>query len=444
MNNSQSRPLLEAFGWGGTSRKAAKLRSQETAESGSLTQTVLAVLAILIPISVCVYLSDLEPLFQIKSVEFIHTDVIAILMLLLVVGRSLVKGFHGLPKNLTRALILFFVASSISALFAEDKLRAFAAIVQMLEFVAVAWCVSLISSLNLLKRVIHSIIVLFAFESLIGIWQFANSEVARGTFFNNQKYSMFMGGGAAICFALFAHEKDATRRWTYFVLMFVILGGALVGQERAPWLAFMLSSIAISWISKERRKILVVGLVTTVLIAVTAVLTIPPLREKTFSRIAEVNIQTEKKNTLLSRLAVWGVALKLFLDHPVVGVGPKNFVTLVPSFLTSDEMGGMEAADPHNVWIGILAEGGIIGFASYVWLCYSILMVGRRAIANPKYHHVRSVLFACLAYELFWFAMSYHYFTKGEGHIHFLIIGLCVGALRTPTAAPGRKLGAAA
>lgn len=439
---SQSRPLLEAFGWAGSSRAKSSRQEAVKKDAGPLTQSILAICGVLIPIAVCLYLSDLEPLFELKSVEFIHPDVVVIFMVLLVAARALIKGLPALPKRLGWAFALFFLASAASAVFAGDKLRAAAAIVQMFEFVAIAWCVSLITSARLLKRILQSIIALFALESLIAIWQFADLDLARGTFFNNQKYSMFMGSGAAICFAMFTQEKDATRRWTYFTIMLLILGGALVGQERAPWVAFVLSAIVVSWISKGRRKALLIWVIATILVGVLAVTTIEPLREKTFSRIAEVNVQTEKRNTLLSRLAVWGVAVKLFAEHPLLGVGPKNFVTMVPSFLTSDEMGGLESADPHNVWIGILAEGGIIGFAAYVWLCYSIYLVGRRAIDDPRCANIKPLLMGCIAYEVFWFAMSYHYFTKGEGHIHFLIIGMCVGAQRALMSRPEKRLAA--
>src|SRR3954465_4488161 len=134
MNGSQPRPLLEAFGWAGTARQDV-LRK----EAAPFFQTVLAWCAILIPVSVCLYLADLEPLFELKSVQLIHTDVIVSLMLLLVFARGLIRGFHGLPKKFSLALLFFFLASTVSAIFAEDKLRAMAAIIQMLEFVAITW-----------------------------------------------------------------------------------------------------------------------------------------------------------------------------------------------------------------------------------------------------------------------------------------------------------------
>src|SRR4051812_35156362 len=89
--SNQSRPLLEAFGWAGIRHSEKPVSNIDAVkDAGPFTQTILAFCAILIPVSVCVYLSNLEPLFEVKSVEVIHSDVIVIVMLLFVAVRSLV------------------------------------------------------------------------------------------------------------------------------------------------------------------------------------------------------------------------------------------------------------------------------------------------------------------------------------------------------------------
>jgi O-antigen ligase len=298
------------------------------------------------------------------------------------------------------------------------------------------WGASLLTSARSFLRIIHFIIGVFAFEALLAGWQFVagpgDALYPHGTFATNQKFSEFMGFGAAMCYALFCSSTRKLPRQAYFVLMLLLLGGAILGQERAPWLAFLISGTLISFLAAEgkRRKKLVVQFLATVLAIVITVASIPAVREKVVTRFAEAQLEEVGQNTLLSRLAVWGVAWQLFLTHPVLGVGPKNFTTIVPSYLTFVEMGHLETADPHNVWIGILAEGGVVGFLTYVPLCISILVLAYSKLRDPAWQPVRPLLLAYLAYHFFSFAMSYHYFVKAEGHFHFLMIGLMLGLHR--------------
>jgi O-antigen ligase len=416
-------PLLDAF----RARREETRRAHNRA-AGNWTRTLVFGLTALLPVAVCIYLATLDPVATIRSIEFTQPDIIVICLLIVVVARGFFKGFHGLSGDIARPLAFFFIASCLSAMAAGDKLRAYAAIIQMGEFVALAWGVSLITSAKAALRIVQFILCLFVFQSVIAIAQFAASDpFPRGTFFTNQKYSMFMGAGAAMSFALFVAEKRGWKRVLYFACMLTILSGAILGEERAPWLAFLISASAIVWFTGKQRKRWALGLLATVCLAVAVVASVPDLRDRTISRLGEVQIEGEKKNTLLSRLAVWGVALNLFREHPLLGVGPKNFVSLVPSLLTSDEMGGLDAAESHNVWIGILAEGGIIGFLTYLYLCYSILGLVTPHLGTIQSGETRNLYFAFASYNFFWLAMSYHYFTKGEGHIHFLMLGLVLG-----------------
>src|SRR5208283_5384105 len=111
--------------------------------------------------------------------------------------------------------------------------------------------------------------------------------------------------------------------------------------------------------------------------------------------------------------------------------GPKNFTSLVPHYLSVEDMMGSDTLDTHNVWIGTLAEQGVIGFVTYVILCIAILRLATRVLRRGPSSMVRSLCLAFLAYHVFWFTMSQHYFSKGTGHIHFMIVGFMLGLSRS-------------
>jgi O-antigen ligase len=79
------------------------------------------------------------------------------------------------------------------------------------------------------------------------------------------------------------------------------------------------------------------------------------------------------------------IALRMFLDNPIFGQGPRSFRYLCSDekFIKSD---GICTTHPHNTYLQLLAETGLIGF-SFVFLlffsCSNALI--KKFIYNLKY-----------------------------------------------------------
>lgn len=423
---SSPTPLLAAF-------RATDSVPGQAVMTGPGFENLLAFLGCLLPVAVCVYSVDAEALFSVGDVEFTQPDVVFIVVALVVITRAMFKGFHSLPKSFFLPLFFFLLSAVASSINASDKLRAVAGIVQILEFGLLAWCFSLITSPKLSLRIVHSILGLFIFETVVATLQFAAGEaIPTGTFGGHQQFAFYASFSAAMAFALFVNEKRKNVRAAYLVVLLILLFGSLIGQERAPWLSFLVAGFVVVLYSGKRRKQLLITFAATVLTAVILVASIPQLRDVTISRLAETENDSERNNSLLSRLALWGVAYQFFVENPILGVGPKNFTSLVPHYLSVEDMMGSDTLDTHNVWIGTLAEQGVIGFVTYVILCIAILRLSTGVLRRGPPSTVRALCLAFLAYHIFWFTMSQHYFSKGTGHIHFMIVGLMLGLSRVP------------
>lgn len=418
MSATRSTPLLTAFGFG-----AAKTESR-TMVAGEVSQRFVMVMACLMVVAVCIE----ERLATIDSVEVICQDVVLIPLLVIVFVRALWKGFHPLPKQIVVPLVFFFLATLASAVFAVDKLRAAAAIVQMFEFVGLMWCVSLITSAKRCLSIIHFMLAVFVVQSIVAAVQFVlDIPFPAGTFSAPMTFGMMMGAGAAVAFALFA-AGNSRRRWMYFTTMMVLLFGELLSLKRGPWIALVISALAVIFFAGGRRKLLLVVFLCTLALAVTFVVSLPDLRDAAVSRLAATDTD-EQHNTIEGRLAIWGVCLQLFVQHPILGVGPKNFETYAPSFLSYGET-GLLRIESHNVYVGILAEGGLLGFLAYIYFCYAIVALGVRKLRDPTFGPLRPLVMAYVGYHFYWLAMLYGYFIKAHGHLHFTVIGLLLGAQR--------------
>ncbi|MBI5239996.1 MAG: O-antigen ligase family protein [Elusimicrobia bacterium] len=64
------------------------------------------------------------------------------------------------------------------------------------------------------------------------------------------------------------------------------------------------------------------------------------------------------------RWELWDVALRMFRDHPVSGVGIHNFGAMFPRYHSVPFLWQQTWGDPHNLWLAQLAERGVVGFTA--------------------------------------------------------------------------------
>jgi len=78
-------------------------------------------------------------------------------------------------------------------------------------------------------------------------------------------------------------------------------------------------------------------------------------------------INYQQDPTASSRIIFWKAGLKMFRDHPLMGVGLANFANVrVAEYL--DDEGPARAYVPHSIYIQALSELGILGTAPFVGL----------------------------------------------------------------------------
>nr|WP_244994608.1 O-antigen ligase family protein [Actinomadura coerulea] len=91
------------------------------------------------------------------------------------------------------------------------------------------------------------------------------------------------------------------------------------------------------------------------------------------------------------RYNLWAAAVRIWEDHPVTGVGVKNFPAYRDTYATIELSSGSETADPvngyvrqpllspHNEYLLFLSEQGVVGLAGFAALLAAIAAgLGRR------------------------------------------------------------------
>jgi O-antigen ligase len=87
------------------------------------------------------------------------------------------------------------------------------------------------------------------------------------------------------------------------------------------------------------------------------------------NEISNVSAAYEKETSMGSRIIAWKNAIELIKEHPLLGVGTGGYE---PAFVdhVKDQKGQENFLhhDPHNQFLKILAELGLIGFLIFIGL----------------------------------------------------------------------------
>jgi O-antigen ligase len=146
------------------------------------------------------------------------------------------------------------------------------------------------------------------------------------------------------------------------------------------------------------------GLVAIAVVFVVTVFLAGPVRAKSIALILTVGALGVSYYTLVAppealqrvthfasgggagRTDLWGIALRMFSDHPVNGVGAGNFQIVEPRYAQANV--NLPRVDlvidtpkvTHNTYLHVLTELGIVGFLAFAVLIVGALAAARRSI----------------------------------------------------------------
>ncbi len=237
----------------------------------------------------------------------------------------------------------------------------------------------------------------------------------------------------------------------YLILLFIIfLIAIILSGNRMPFILFILTILTILFFYKKTRKYLISTLVALGII---------------FSIIYNLNAKVNSnfhvfynqiQNTVI---IVRSIFSKDQSRNYVVPQHIKEFVTFYHTWRINKYIGGgiknfryychtREKIDPsspfhhekicnmhpHNYYLEILTETGIIGFLIFLLILIYILKVSffnKFKISNPMYKDLKLIPFVFLfLFEIFPLKSTGSFFTTGNSTYLFLIIGILIGLLR--------------
>ncbi len=247
--------------------------------------------------------------------------------------------------------------------------------------------------------------------------------------------------------------NNVDKRFLNFYLIFlfiVFLVAIILSGNRMPFILFILTILTILFFYKKTRKYLV-----SMLVILGIIFTI------IYNLSSKVNSNFHVFYNQIQNTAI--IVKSIFSkEHPKNYVVPqhiKEFATFYHTWRINKYFGGgiknfryychtREKIDPsspfhhekicnmhpHNYYLEILTETGVVGFLIFLLIVIYILKVSffnQFRISNPMYKDLRLVPFVFLfLFEIFPLKSTGSFFTTGNSTYLFLIIGISIGLLR--------------
>jgi len=167
-----------------------------------------------------------------------------------------------------------------------------------------------------------------------------------------------------------------------------------------------------------RSKYKIVALGLCLVAAVPAILMV---QDTYFARMQTINAQEEEQdNSVKGRIEIAGVALKVWRDHPLFGVGFGGRVFSRVSASYGVQYGSRVA---HNTYLQVLADSGIVAFLLYLGLLVgTILYCGRAAKRIARRHPEMAEMLVGIQGSLITFSVGSTFLSRVGFDLFYLLV----------------------
>jgi len=221
-----------------------------------------------------------------------------------------------------------------------------------------------------------------------------------------KEYASYTGIAFLLATIFIAFSKERFRILA-LIAASILLIPLFASGERGVILALALAWIAISFFRQHKQKTLfAVLLVLGVLYTTPLVLKHSGLVSGWIAERFYITSVFETGGS--GRVGIWKVGLSMVSDNPLLGIGIGNFKPQFHHYIFSAKLARLpinsDAIDPHNDWLGVAGETGLVGLSLFIVL---LVCAGRRLINTFRYHMIPQIrIQAIMVFGLFIYALS--------------------------------------
>lgn len=205
-----------------------------------------------------------------------------------------------------------------------------------------------------------------------------------------------------------AYRRGSVRGAKVILVLASLPVAILATMTRAVWVSFAVTVIALIFLSNNRA--LRRASVALVLFAAAGLAVILATTELG----CVLADRAQERGPVEYREAMYAGSWEMFLQRPLTGWGFNSMPTELPRHVTGYTE---KQLYPHNTYLELLVEQGVLGLAMYFWLMRELWRLGRGAIPvgegrsflNPHFHRLWPILLGVYWLNAAMVVMSYQF-----------------------------------
>ncbi|MBI2953586.1 MAG: O-antigen ligase family protein [Chloroflexi bacterium] len=276
-------------------------------------------------------------------------------------------------------IVLLVVASVLSLLAAErvqEGLREFRVVI--VEPVIYYWLLTRTLSKEKVLWLVQVLLISAAVISGVALYQyFLTGDVitaegvlrAKAFYGSPNNLGLFLGRALplAVCLGWFG-ERRAKLRALYLAVALLLAVTLTLTFSAGAWLGVGVGLLLVIGF----RSVRLGGLAATGAIGLAILLPQVLRQERIVSRF------DLEQGTAALRLMIWQAAARMIQDHPLLGVGPDNFLNQYPRYMLAAAWREPNLSHPHNLVLDFWLRTGLLGLLAGLWLIGRFFAAGVR------------------------------------------------------------------
>jgi len=211
-------------------------------------------------------------------------------------------------------------------------------------------------------------------------------------------YSAYLSFYFAIALAFFIGSRNETKRLKWFLVVFLLGCAILLSFARAAWVGIIFLLLVIGMAKwKDLMKFKTVFKLGTILLLLLFAMSSMGLLSS-IEQHAKTVTDVEENVSNLERFHRWMVAINIFKDLPVLGIGTGTYEEHYASY----KIRALETpiskmyAGVHSEYLTILSENGLVGIIAWISMLVSLYVCGQRIFRQTGDIYVRNLALGVL------------------------------------------------
>jgi len=325
-----------------------------------------------------IFFDYVRPQTFIPSISVLMIGLVLQLLLLfyLILRSNIVK----LRNVQSRYFIALIILMTIQVPIAKNNYYAFETWKSIvLYFIVYLSIVSFVDSYTKIEKMIHVWIIINLFCAVYGLLH--GGKISGSSILGDENdFALVMDMTIPLAFFMALKSNSMKNRLFYISAICLFVMACIVSFSRGGFIGLSVAAVY-CWYHTQRK------ILAAVLIGMLIGIMYLSAPQGYSDRIQSITSEGVDKGTGESRWYSWKLAWRMFLDHPIIGVGPGNYPASAEDYQTEDEIlhrnsyrRDMFGRVAHSLHATILSELGAIG----VFLFYGMAYVSYRDLKKLR------------------------------------------------------------